>query len=134
MKNGCRMEQRHEYPTMLSSVPVTAPHVVHVCILIVAMWVLLGYFVVSNARLRGRLRAERVYGRCQACEISWRHGDHHTTYHSESEGVFVLCEPCWAALTPEERLPYYREVVFKVWGNRQHLWPAIREAVLKEKS
>lgn len=35
----------------------------------------------------------------------------HTTNYKDGRGCFPLCEGCWAALSPEERLPYYRQLV-----------------------
>ena len=60
-----------------------------------------------------------------------------------SSGLFVLCEPCWAECTPEERLPYYR-AQWEEWATIMHAgtatvaqveelharWPLIRVAVL----
>jgi len=36
----------------------------------------------------------------------------HTTWYAEGRGTFCLCEMCWSALKPTDRLPYYRQL----WG------------------
>lgn len=49
---------------------------------------------------------------------------HETPYkpeHRES-GCFPLCEGCWAALTPEARLPFYDELV-DMWKRQAYQYP-----------
>lgn len=59
------------------------------------------------------------YGRCRRCGRSWAHGDYHGTDYTERRGCFVLCEGCWARLTPQERLPFYRSW----WEEQQRSYP-----------
>lgn len=50
-------------------------------------------------------------------------------------GVFPLCEECWRAVTPRERLPFYRKL-FKKWAKPETAgvqWEMIERAVLEEK-
>lgn len=35
----------------------------------------------------------------------------HSTWHSDGFACFPLCEGCWSSLTPEQRVPYYREML-----------------------
>jgi hypothetical protein len=70
-------------------------------------------------RLRNLRGFTRGYGACLCCRDTWDWKDEHTTHYSEpgawpSEACFALCEECWAALTPEERLPYYDQLV-EIW-------------------
>lgn len=51
------------------------------------------------------------YGYCYRCQRPWNRVEHHDTAYSESSACFPLCVTCWALLTPEERLPYYDELV-----------------------
>jgi hypothetical protein len=48
------------------------------------------------------------YGGCGRCCDSWLWKPSHATEITSWDGVFPLCEDCWKALTPEERLPFYR--------------------------
>lgn len=48
---------------------------------------------------------------------------------------FPLCQQCWEDLTPEERLPYYREL-YEEWvrlgpGRDEDDWEDIKSAVLE---
>jgi hypothetical protein len=54
---------------------------------------------------------DSVLGCCLCCSISWKWVKGHSTYYKESSGVFPLCEKCWSSLTPEDRLPYYEELI-----------------------
>lgn len=48
--------------------------------------------------------------------MPWHIAPGHTTWDSERNGSFPLCEGCWIELgTPEARLPYYR-ALFDAWG------------------
>lgn len=38
----------------------------------------------------------------------------HTTDYMDGSGCFPLCQGCWAALTPTDRLPYY-ELLIEKW-------------------
>lgn len=39
----------------------------------------------------------------------------HSTWYERGSGMFPLCEGCWAELTPETRLPYYRALWDRWW-------------------
>ena len=74
------------------------------------------------------------YSWCGRCETPWKFVDHHATYYQPGRGVFALCQKCWSELTPQERLPFYRQV-YEEWerlgcGDRE--WPDIERAVLAE--
>lgn len=83
---------------------------------------------------------------CLRCRKSWnelRQSEvqmHGTTYEwtcgFSSRGIVALCETCWAMLTPEERLPYYRVIYDLPFGgwNDQVDWKIIEQAVLQETS
>ena len=73
------------------------------------------------------------YGKCYCCGVPWKYAESHTTWYSEGSGCFPLCEKCWGVLTVEERLPFYRKMVFEEWKLAQDKWPAIRDAVLDGK-
>ncbi len=82
---------------------------------------------------------EYSLSKCSRCKVSWKwvHG-HHTFYveptlQQAGRGCFPLCESCWAALTPKQRLPYY-QYLFKEWdGEDPHTWTLIKNAVLEGK-
>lgn len=48
------------------------------------------------------------FGSCLRCQMRWDQVEGHTTYYDERAGCFPLCEDCWAELTPETRMPFYR--------------------------
>lgn len=82
----------------------------------------------------------RAFGTCGRCDESWAYVEGHSTRYTEREGCFPLCEDCWSALTPEERLPYYREMWEDWWQGakrEEHIadlnrkWPQIEKAVLQ---
>jgi hypothetical protein len=81
------------------------------------------------------------YGSCNRCGASWRDTPHHTTKYQDTLGCFPLCETCWAALTPEGRLPFYRKL-FSEWESYGPMseaelavynWAEIERAVLEGK-
>lgn len=103
---------------------------------------LLGLFPDQKNRI-GRMQS---YG-CYRCGDRWNWKQEHTTYFTDSEGCFPLCEECWAELSPEDRLPFYARLVGK-WlspetndypGADKHIiqsadkWPLIKAAVLSGK-
>lgn len=46
---------------------------------------------------------------CSKCGAPYYDCSQHSTMVDRSNGVFVLCEPCWKDLkTPDARMPYYR--------------------------
>ena len=55
-----------------------------------------------------------AYSYCKRCGISWKFVDGHTTIVNGTMGCFALCISCFDELTPQERLPFYREV-FDNW-------------------
>lgn len=88
------------------------------------------------------------YGECLRCHDSWAWKPHHTTYYNLSTGCFPLCDECWLSLTPEQRLPFYAEMVADFCSGTykgafdksseqiiEYLedWPQIRDAVLAGK-
>jgi hypothetical protein len=60
--------------------------------------------------------------------------------YSDSKGCFPLCESCWSELTPETRLPYYKEL-YESWlsfgeelkKDCEGLYPLMEKAVLDGK-
>jgi hypothetical protein len=50
----------------------------------------------------------RGYSHCGRCIDSFLWKPNHCTRFTETDGCFPLCEECWKALTPAERLPFYR--------------------------
>ena len=80
---------------------------------------------------------EAQLGTCLHCHRVWSAVEpHETPYefagHSPMKSCFPLCEECWQELTPETRLPYYRQL-FESWeqfGPQQaETWLLIDEAV-----
>lgn len=77
------------------------------------------------------------YSWCLQCKTPWRFVKGHTTKYTQSNGCFPLCEKCWAELTPEQRLPFYRALIIE-WARQDccngeefdKTWHDIREAVL----
>jgi len=47
------------------------------------------------------------YGECGHCGRTWDKVRGHSTLIDGRTGMFPLCEDCWKAMTPQERLPYY---------------------------
>lgn len=74
------------------------------------------------------------YGSCGRCRLTWNRVEPHTTMYSEDRGCFPLCESCWSSLSPDERLPYYRELVWIKWSRWKDQsceeWETIKTAVL----
>lgn len=50
------------------------------------------------------------YGFCGRCRTTWYFVKEHVTMYSTGGGMFALCEKCWAELTPDTRLPFYRRL------------------------
>ncbi len=73
-----------------------------------------------------------AFSACGRCETSWKYTEGHTTYYSETSGMFPLCESCWQQLTPSERLPYYKKLYndWKRMGDTVVSWENIEKAVL----
>jgi hypothetical protein len=76
------------------------------------------------------------YSYCGKCGITWKFVKGHSTNYTNSRGCFPLCEHCWELLTPEERLPYYKDLwdSWHGWGKPDVEWKTIKEAVLSEAS
>lgn len=73
------------------------------------------------------------YGRCFRCFWPWKFANGHAIPYSENElggAGFALCESCWAELTPEERLPFYRKLCEK-WGDGYVNWETWKDNILK---
>lgn len=51
------------------------------------------------------------YGGCYKCGTPWNCIRSHTTDYTPGQGCFPLCEKCWQELTPEQRLPYYDQLI-----------------------
>ena len=77
------------------------------------------------------------YGNCGYCGRTWDKVEHHNTRITEHVGMFPLCEECWRALTPEQRLPYYR-ALYSSWLPYglplPYTWEQIEQAVLNEEA
>ena len=78
------------------------------------------------------------YGACGRCNRHWAFCEYHVTNYTLGNGCFPLCEECWQELTPETRLPYYREL-WEYWAQTspypptEEKWEEIKKAVLEEK-
>jgi hypothetical protein len=71
------------------------------------------------------------YGSCYKCRTNWFFVEGHTTLFGPSGGGFPLCEQCWQELTPEQRLPFYRQL-FENWQpHSNYSWAEIEAAVLR---
>jgi len=79
------------------------------------------------------------YGHCLRCETPWCFVEYHHTQYTDSSGCFPLCQKCWSELTPEQRLPFYRELVdywYMNWPPRadepkfSDTWHDVKTAVL----
>ena len=55
-----------------------------------------------------------MYSWCGRCGMPWSVTKHHETRVTEVSGIFPLCEICWKDLTPQDRLPYYRNL-YESW-------------------
>lgn len=74
---------------------------------------------VSRIRLmRGRALKPLApgYSCCFRCETPWKFTDHHATPYGGGRACFPLCQECWSELTPEQRVPYYEQLL-KWWHN-----------------
>jgi hypothetical protein len=72
------------------------------------------------------------YSFCHRCNRPWTVCHGHITHYTEGSGCFPLCDECWMELTPESRLPFYRELYLE-WQRQGYTgidWPAIERAVL----
>jgi hypothetical protein len=78
---------------------------------------------------RNLLGRRAGYGGCLACGDTWSWKKNHVTHYTTFNGCFPLCEECWAGMTIDERLHYYRILTFVTWEDRENLWPQIERAV-----
>ena len=87
----------------------------------------------DDPRIGARSHAQNPYsGWCLRCKTSWMMVEVHSTHYATGRGCFPLCALCWGELTPETRLPYYREL-WESWGPRANTtWEPIERAVLAE--
>lgn len=76
-----------------------------------------------------------VYSACHRCNRPWKIVKSHTTDYTERTGCFALCSDCWGELTPEQRLPFYRELweEWEVYSPGDENWELIKAAVLNER-
>lgn len=74
----------------------------------------LGAFKLEARRAAGRAARYTTspgFGWCYRCLMPWNLVESHVTHYGVGHGCFPLCDWCWPQLTPEERLPYYEELV-----------------------
>ena len=57
---------------------------------------------------------------CCRCARPWGSAKPHQTKYWGDLVSFALCEPCWRALTPEKRWPFYRRALHQWDGPNQH--------------
>lgn len=113
-----------------------------IILVIVVMLSVVGTWIISGKTLSARKAQANLtrlwppsfgYGRCGRCDRPWNIAKEHCTDANERGGMFPLCEPCWQELTPEKRLPYYKEL-YDRWGPRSHyIWQEIEKAVMEGK-
>lgn len=101
-------------------------------------------------RICNRAKGSPFLGRCYRCARSWAVGTYRVTPHrwadhippedrtdnNNSGGMFPLCNTCWAELSPEGRLPFYRHM-YEKWiaggvdpSDPDYRWEDIEWAVL----
>lgn len=73
------------------------------------------------------------YSWCFRCLTTWNIVEHHSTPYTEWSACFPLCEKCWSELTPETRLPFYKQL-WRRWLDDMDRdpsdWCAIERAVM----
>lgn len=75
------------------------------------------------------------YSHCLRCKTSWLFVKGHTTVYCKGRGCFPLCQKCWAQLTPDQRLPYYGELIWS-WSypynghTFDEIWHEVKKVVL----
>lgn len=72
-------------------------------------------------RVRNRFGRVAGFGSCYRCGGTWNHVEEHTTYYNDHSGCFPLCKDCWEKLTPEQRLPYYAQLM-GLWLSHPEFW------------
>lgn len=72
---------------------------------------------------------------CLCCSRPFTQAAPKNTYWGAG-GMAPLCQGCWDTLTPEQRLPYYREV-WQEWERinpvHNYQWEPIEHAVMEGK-
>lgn len=63
---------------------------------------------------------------CGRCKTTWRFVTPHITVWRDGSGCFPLCEKCWAHLTIEQRIRYYRRP-YDEWGIKHDRWPTAED-------
>lgn len=88
-------------------------------------------------RISARLAALLAPGCCLRCKTPWLFVKSHVTDYSISSGCFPLCEKCWSELTPDQRLPFYRELITRWFAHGSldgesfaQTWHQVKTAVL----
>lgn len=71
---------------------------------------------------------------CYRCYRNWMICQGHDTQFNARSAMFPLCEECWQELTPQTRLPYYRQL-WDDWNDSypKDEWDAIEAAVREGK-
>lgn len=95
----------------------------------------------KQARAAGRdTRTGRIsrvvspgYSCCRACGTSWLFVEGHDTPYRDGSGCFPLCERCWEERTPEERLPFYADLIWSWDSADEELWTQVKTAVMEGK-
>lgn len=70
----------------------------------------------SDQAVRADPLRDDGWGWCYRCGESWKRAESHVTDYSSNSGCFPLCEECWHALSPDDRLPYYR-MLWHTWAS-----------------
>jgi hypothetical protein len=52
-------------------------------------------------------------GACRRCHTTWRFVKPHHTEYMDWRWCVPLCEKCWSELTPQQRLPYYYDMILE---------------------
>lgn len=65
-------------------------------------------------------------GYCHRCRRPWNCVEPHATRYTDSKSCFPLCESCWRALSPPDRLPYYASL-WRVWMTPEGGGPDLHE-------
>ena len=60
---------------------------------------------------RNALGRAMGFGGCSACGDTWDWKEKHVTHAPNAGAAFPLCEECFQAKTPEERLPFYDQLL-----------------------
>ena len=77
-------------------------------------------------------------GKCYRCGRQWQICKEHLTPYIEGHSCFPLCEECWQELTPQTRLPFYREL-WELWNSEDEndngvpyseIWRCLKISVL----